>query len=137
MMKLKSAVLPLLLSAVLISCSKEPGPGGLASIKGKVYVYDLTSGLDTISKGYLADMRVFIGAADESVQFDDTRTSYDGSFEFDYLRKGKYKVWVIAESDTFAVTLPERPDGQQYYIQDVEVKEKKEEVVLPDFTIII
>lgn len=136
MMKLKS-VLPLLLSVILISCNKEPGPGGLASIKGRVYVYDLTAGLDTVSKGYIGDMRVFIGSADESVQFDDTRTSYDGSYEFKFLRKGNYKLWVIAESDTFSVTLPPLPDGQQYYMQDVEVKEKKEEVTVPDFTITI
>ena len=136
MVKFK-VVLPVLLSIILISCSKEPGPGGLASIKGKVYAYDLTAGLDTISKGYIGEMRVYIGSADESVQFDDTRTSYDGSYEFNFLRKGKYKLWVIAESDTFSVTLPPLPDGQQSYMQDVEVKEKKEEVIVPDFTIII
>lgn len=134
MIKLKVA-LPLLLSILIISCTKEPGPGGLASIKGKVYAYDFTSGLDTVAKGYIGDIRVYIGAADnaDSVQFDDMRTSYNGSFEFNSLRKGKYRIWVIAKSDTilYNPTL----DNIQYFIQEVEIKEKKEEVTLPDFII--
>ena len=132
MVKLK-IVLPLLLSVILISCNKEPGPGGLASIKGKVYAYDLTNGLDTAAKGYLAEIRVYIGQAESSTYFDDIRTSYDGSYEFKFLRKGKYKLWVVSKTDT-AFYAP-RPDRQEYYIQDAEVKEKKEEVTLPDFII--
>lgn len=134
MVKLKIA-LPVLLSILIISCKKEPGPGGLASIKGKVYAYDLTAGQDTVGKGYFADIRVYIGTADnaDSVHFDDVRTSYNGAFEFNFLRKGKYKVWVITKSDT-AIYAP-NPDNQQYFIQDAEITEKKEEVTLPDFII--
>lgn len=135
MVKLKIA-LPLLLSVLIISCKKEPGPGGLASIKGKVYGYDLTAGLDTVSKGYLGDLRVYIGSTDGTVSFEDTRTSYDGSYEFKFLRKGKYKVWLFAKSDTFTISEPPL-DEQIYYLQEIEVKEKKEEVTVPDFTIII
>lgn len=134
MAKLK-IVLPFLLSIVLISCKKEPGPGGLASIKGKVYVYDFTPGKTLIYEGYMGDLRVYIATAEDSVQFDDIRTSYDGSYEFSSLRKGKYKVWVFAKTDT-ASTLPlPGPDNLLYYMQEVEVKEKKDEVTIPDFII--
>lgn len=134
MVKLK-IVLPLLLSVLITSCKKEPGPGGLASIKGKVYAYDFTSGLDTVAQGYIGDVRVYIGTADntDSLQFDDMRTSYNGAFEFKSLRKGKYRIWVIAKSDTIIYT--PTPDNMQYYIQEAEIRDKKEEVTLPDFII--
>lgn len=131
MIKLKIG-LPLLLSILLISCSKEPGPGGLASVKGKVYAYDFTSGKNLISEGYLGEVRVYIGAEGTAEHFDDVRTSYDGSYQFNFLRKGKYKVWVFAKSDTAILTSPE---GQQYFLQEIEVKDKKEEVIVPDFKV--
>lgn len=131
MNKLKIA-LPLLVCSIFISCKKEPGPGGLASIKGKVYAYDFTSGQTLLSEGYIGDLRVYIGTDDGAEHFDDIRTSYDGSYQFNFLRKGKYKVWVFAKSDTAALT---NPDGQQYFIQEVEVTDKKGEVVIPDFKV--
>lgn len=130
MNKLK-IVLPLLVCIIISSCKKEPGPGGLASIKGKVYAYDLRNTGDLISEGYIGDLRVYIGTIDGSVAFDDIRTSYDGSYEFKFLRKGKYRVWVFAKSDT-AVSLP---DFQQHYIREVEISDKKEDVVVPDFIV--
>lgn len=127
-------VLPLLVCTILLSCKKEPGPGGLASIKGKVFAYDLTNSGDSITSGYLGDLRVYIGRADEdSVSFDDMRTSYNGSYEFNFLRKGKYKIWVFAKSDTLNVN--PRPDQLVYYLQEAEITEKKQEVVLPDFEV--
>jgi hypothetical protein len=126
-------VLPLLFCSILISCKKEPGPGGLASIQGKVYAYDFTSGKDLLSEGYLGDMRVYIGTADGSTSFDDVRTSFDGSFEFPMLRKGSYKVWVFAESDTLIYTPV--PDNRVYYMQTVEITEKKQKVILPDLKV--
>jgi hypothetical protein len=134
MVKLK-IVLPLLLSILIISCKKEPGPGGLASIKGKVYAYDFTTGKTLVAEGYMGDLRIYIATADDSVQFDDIRTSYNGSYEFNSLRKGKYKIWVFAKSDTATVLPLQGPDNLLYYMQEVEVKEKKEEVTVPDFII--
>jgi hypothetical protein len=126
-------VLPLLICSTLISCKKEPGPGGLASIKGKVYAYDFTNGKDLISEGYLGDVRVYIGTEDDSTSFDDVRTSFDGSFEFPMLRKGSYKIWVFAESDTLIYTPV--PDNRLHYLQKVEISDKKQEVMLPDFVV--
>ena len=126
-------VLPLLISSISLSCKKEPGPGGLASIKGKVYAYDFTAGKTLLSEGYLGDLRVYIATADDSIAFDDVRTSFDGSFEFPFLRKGSYRVWVFAESDT--LTTNPTPDNQLYYMQTAEITEKKQDVILPDFEV--
>jgi hypothetical protein len=124
-------VLPILICSILLSCKKEPGPGGLASIKGRVFAYDLTNQGDSITSGYLGDIRVYIAAMDDSVSFDDVRTSYNGAYEFNFLRKGTYKVWVFAESDTAVFT----PGRQQYFMQQAEVKDKKQEVILNDFIV--
>ncbi len=134
-MKKISIALPLLLSCIIVqtSCKKEPGPGGLATIKGKVYAYDFTTGKNLQSEGYIGDMRVYIAAENDSVAFDDTRTSYDGSFEFPFLRKGHYKVWVFAESDTLYFT--HVPGDLQYYLKETDITDKKQEVVLPDFEV--
>ena len=132
-----SFVLPLLFSCIIFptSCKKEPGPGGLATIKGKVYAYDFTPGKELESEGYIGDIRVYIAAENDSVAFDDTRTSYNGSFEFPFLHKGHYKVWVFAESDTLYDSTTHVPGDLQYYLLEVDITDKKQVVTLPDFKV--
>ena len=85
---------------LLASCNKEPGVGGLATISGKVYVYDVNGTFtDTLSEYYAMDERVYIiYGTDDSTYDEDFRTSLDGSFEFNYLTPGSYTLY--AYSDT-------------------------------------
>lgn len=78
-----------------ISCQKPAGPGGRATVKGKVYAYDFDNTQRyMISKGYVAGENVYISYGDNEVVGNDVKTSADGAFEFRYLNKGHYKVFV-------------------------------------------
>ena len=125
-------VLLVLVCLSFFSCKKEPGEGGFASIEGKVYVknYDATFTLLT-SEYYLPAETVYIVYGDGSEIGNTVKTSYDGSFKFNYLRKGKYKVYVIGKDPTkpsLSITKEE--------LVEIIITEKKEKKVLDDLVII-
>lgn len=87
----------ILLAAVFYSCKKEPGEGGKASIKGKLYIKDYnTAGNVLNSEYYGAGEMVFICYGNAELASNNIRTSYDGSFDFQYLRQGHYKVFALS-----------------------------------------
>jgi len=47
--------------------------------------------------GFVADEKIYISYGDNTSVGNDVTTSFDGSFEFDYLRPGNYKVWAISK----------------------------------------
>lgn len=122
-------ILSLLFFALLaVSCRKEPGEGGLASIQGKVWARDLNNNGFVKTEGYIGDQRVYIGVEDETTSFETVRTSYNGSYKFPFLRKGDYKVWVFSRCDSCLLE-------DTAFIQTITISERKEEVTLPDFKI--
>ena len=128
-MKKALSLLAVLLIIQFTSCKKEPGFGGLSCIEGKVYAKDYTPNSGIIeAEGYTPDMKVVISVEGSNTILDETKTNLDGSFRFDELRKGTYKVWAFTECDT--CTNNERP-----VIQSAEVTSNKETVTLPDFNI--
>lgn len=94
-----------LFSISLSSCTQEEGFGGNSHIKGQV-----------ITRYYNEDFTVFQGeepAVDEEVKIllgddnavaKDVETSFDGSFKFEYLWPGKYKIF-FATDDTSKLSL--------------------------------
>ena len=97
----------------LAGCDKPAGEGGTASIVGKVKVMDLEhfdlpgqEHIDTSDIYYAADKRVYIIYGDQDVVYDDSfDTSWDGSFRFEHLRKGKYTLFVYSECEGDTVGL--------------------------------
>ena len=76
----------------LFSCTKEEGEGGHSSITGKVFMTD-QSGVNQ-GEYYAPDYDVFIIYGDnDNIYDDDTKTNFDGSFQFKNLRKGTYRVF--------------------------------------------
>jgi hypothetical protein len=87
------------LAAVLIlnlcSCVKPPGPGGKASIGGKVYAYNWDNTQRyLLSHAYSAGETVYICYGGNTVVGKNVKTTTDGSFKFLFLNKGHYKVFV-------------------------------------------
>src|SRR3954466_14512838 len=79
----------------LNACKKPAGPGGKASVKGKVYAYDFDNTQRyLLSKGYSAGEKVYICYGQNTAIGNDVRTSSDGTFQFLFLNKGHYKVFV-------------------------------------------
>jgi|LakMenEpi03Aug12_release.lakeMendotaPanAssembly.Ray.scaffolds.fasta_scaffold54812_3 hypothetical protein len=125
---MKNLFLPFVLLLILstaYSCKKEEGEGGQARILGRVYSYDINKSFQKTDSGYIADTRVFIAYGNEGLVDDDTRTSFDGSFEFNWLQKGNYTVWVIGQCDTC-------PAGQVVDSVRVVISDKKQSVATRD-----
>ncbi len=101
---MKQTVLFIMLTALTFSfsgCKKVEGKGGKATIKGKLMVHAYTNQGDTLLwTAPLGDHRVYIIYGDdneETYHDDDIRSSYDGSFEFDYLEMGSYTIFTFED----------------------------------------
>ena len=123
---MKNIFLLVLIGLVITSCTKEEGEGGSSSIKGFVYEYKLNILGDTISRYAAADQDVFIIYGNEDTFYDDNiKTSYDGSFVFPYLQKGKYTVFVYEDCPT-----SDCPSGKKEILRTIEITKKKQTVDL-------
>jgi len=123
---MKNIFLLVLIGLIITSCTKEEGEGGSSSIKGFVYEYKLNILGDTISRYAAADQDVFIIYGNEDTFYDDNiKTSYDGSFVFPYLQKGKYTVFVYEDCPT-----SDCPSGKKEILRTIEITKKKQTVDL-------
>jgi hypothetical protein len=116
-------------SLLLFSCSKEPGDGGRAEIRGAVLFQNVTSSGSPDGDPYPAvDERVYIIYGDGQYHDDDTRTGPYGEFRFPWLRKGTYRVYAISECDN---------DGcREGIYRTAEIEGKREILSVPTITIL-
>jgi hypothetical protein len=114
-----------------ISCKKSAGEGGNSTIKGKLWVEDWNSSF-TIKNGEYAgyDEDVYILYGDAVSYSDKTKANYNGEFEFKYLRKGKYTVYVYSKDKTL-----QSKSGDVSIIKEVEITDKKQTVTIDQITI--
>ena len=154
----------LIVSVLLLvtACEKQAGEGGTSSISGKVKMIDLehrdipgSENIDTLSQYYAADKKVYIIYGSEGVIYDDSfETSWDGSFRFEFLRKGKYTLFVYSECEsdttglasiqlnnpTYASALaniwhPLCVNEEYPKMMEIEISDNREEVQVEDITI--
>lgn len=101
---MKNTFYILILLALLSSCKKEAGVGGTGVVKGKILVNEYSGTNPTGVTFDGADLDVYIIYGGTNSYYDDKiTTSYDGSFEFRYLRKGDYKIFVYSKDVLNAV----------------------------------
>jgi len=87
-----------IMTLFVFSCKKEEGPGGTSSIRGKVIMRDYnTNFTEIIEQYYATDEDVFIIYGDDEVYGDKVSTNYDGTYEFEYLREGSYKIFAYSK----------------------------------------
>lgn len=125
--------------AFLASCSKEPGKGGNASIRGKVMLEArvlLNNPSTAVYTAPAADWDVYIIYGDGPGPDDRIRSNYDGEFEFNYLREGEYTVYVYS-SDTSATAVNLQSPEKIVFRRSVTIGDRKDEIILPDFTVYI
>jgi hypothetical protein len=89
--------------AVSSACSKEPGEGGRAEVRGRVMEQRYNPSTNQpIGQPYpLAEARVYIIYGEGEFHDDDVRTGPDGRFRFPWLRKGDYTVYTMSECPDF------------------------------------
>jgi len=88
----------IIISLITYSCKKEEGFGGNSSIKGKMIerVYNDDYSI-LLNERPAKDEDVFIVFGNDDVIGDDSNTSFDGSFSFEYLFEGSYSVFYYSE----------------------------------------
>lgn len=99
--------LALIAGLVIASCKKPAGEGGRASIKGKIWVENYNTlgpypgGAYTLKGEFAgADEDVYIIYGDDVSYGNKVKSGTDGVFEFKYLRKGEYKIYVKSKDTT-------------------------------------
>lgn len=123
-----AVVLPLLALMLLAACEKEPGKGGLATIKGKVYVWDVNALGQVHDSGYGGGVKVMLSYGANEWVDQSNSTSPDGTYAFQGLQKGTYRVQIFSRCDTCLL-------NQETFALDVEITETRQVATLPDFKI--
>jgi len=102
------------------SCKKVEGPGGGAVIKGIIQEQKYNALGNIIAEYPGANQSVYLiyGTTDQFYD-DDIKTSYDGSFVFNYLQKGTYTLFVYEDDIN-------QPSGKNVVKQTFEITDKSE-----------
>lgn len=114
--------------AVLSACSKDPGEGGRAEIRGLLYEQRYNGSSPQGQPYPVADARVAIIYGDGEYADDDTRTGPNGEFRFAWLRKGDYRLYAISECQSC-------PSGEEGVYLDVSINGRKQVVNVGTLTI--
>lgn len=97
-MKISIFVSVSLLSVTLLfsSCKKQAGQGGTSSIQGKIFIahYNVFTPVDSF---YSGKQNVYIIYGSDNYFSDKIESSYDGTFKFPYLKKGKYTIFTYED----------------------------------------
>lgn len=131
-MKKISASILIVLAFLITACKKEAGEGGTSKITGKIMVRNYSGSFPapfyTVYGAQDHDVFIIYGVND-TVVGDRVKTSYNGDYEFKYLQKGTYTIYVYSEDTNF---VSPSPSGDVVVKQIIEINEKKSEVVAPD-----
>ncbi|MBK7966491.1 MAG: hypothetical protein IPK10_15240 [Bacteroidetes bacterium] len=127
---MKQLLLNLSIILIFTACKKEAGEGGNSVIQGKILERRYTAFPTIYSDNAAIEKDVYIIYGDGNTTFDDrTKTSFDGSYKFEFLRKGKYKIFVYSE-DTVLTNF-----GKDIPIfLDAEIKKNRSEVNVTTIT---
>ncbi len=88
----------ILVATGIASCKKEEGFGGNSTIKGRVMLYQYNDDYSlAIDSAPASEKEVFIVFGNSSDFGERIRTNYDGTFEFKFLREGKYTIFYYSE----------------------------------------
>jgi hypothetical protein len=97
-------IMPLLLLTVSFSCSKEAGEGGNSTIYGKMTTYNYNAEFTNLRGVYpSADEDVYIIYGNDRSYSERVRTSYEGVYEFKYLRPGDYTIYAYSKDSTLTL----------------------------------
>jgi hypothetical protein len=131
MNKTYSVFLMLLLTGAFFSCSKEPGDGGNSTIYGKIIAHNYNAEFTNLKGIYpAADEDVYIIYGEDRSYSERVRTSYDGIYEFKYLRKGEYTIYAYSKDSTLTL-----PSEMYAVIRKVKIDDNQQTVQVEDMKI--
>lgn len=134
-MRMRTAFSAVVAVLLLAGCAKQAGEGGAARVHGRVVkeIRLVMTNPGTAVTSYPApDEEVWIQYG-ESVSPDDrVFTNYDGEFEFEFLRRGDYTVYVYSQDTTGTAGVS--PDRMPI-LRTFTIDGRKDEIDLGDITI--
>ena len=96
-----------IVALTVASCKKPAGEGGNSSIKGKIHTRNYNPDFSVLINQYDgADLDVYIIYGDDATYGNKVKSGPDGVFEFLYLRKGAYKIYVYSKDSVGTVATP-------------------------------
>ena len=116
-------VILLFILVINASCEKTEGEGGTSTIQGKVWVQEWDSGFikrDSTQDRVGMGEDVFIIYGNDVSYGDKKECSYDGRFEFKYLRPGNYTLYVYSKDPG--------PAGKKAVVKNVKIEKDKQTV---------
>ncbi|MBK7886001.1 MAG: hypothetical protein IPJ86_01455 [Bacteroidetes bacterium] len=127
---MRITIIGFLILSILTSCEKEAGEGGNSVIKGTILERRYTVFPSIYTDKAALDLDVYIIYGDDGNAIDDrTRTSFDGSYKFEFLKKGKYKIFVYTEDTALS-----NFGNEKALILETEITKNNSEVNLPTLT---
>ncbi len=118
-----------LIILAFFSCKKEAGEGGSATISGSIWVKDYNATFTTFMGEYAGadeDVYLIYGESNETSGYNDKEScDYNGNFSFNFLRTGKYTLYVYSKDSSL-----QSPSGKITLIKDIEITKRKENVEL-------
>lgn len=113
------------------SCEKPEGEGGNATIKGMVWMEDWNSTYTEKMAEYpAADAEVYIVYGNQTGVGDRIRADYNGQYEFRYLRKGNYKIYVYSKDNTL-----QSSSGEMAVVKEVKITSDKQTLEVNRITV--
>jgi len=112
------------------ACKKPPGKGGNSSIRGNIKLMKYDPSTQTFRLQYPAkEVDVYIIYGNDVSYGDRIRTDYEGDFEFKYLRKGDYTIYVYSLDTVAFKGPPANPKAEDIaVVKKVTIKKNKEVV---------
>ena len=131
MKKLFSLFITITLLSVVTSCKKVEGPGGSSTIKGSI-IAQIDDGFGGVLGTYAPveeDVYIIYGSdAEDTFYDDDVKTSYDGTFEFNFLEEGTYRIFTYSKNNAVF-------GGKEVIIREVVIDSKKQTVEMDQIVI--
>lgn len=122
-------ILSLCFVMILAACTKGPGTGGRASLKGKVFARNYSNSFVLIDSGYIGGVNVYIKYGDQPGVGDNVDTDNEGVYLFPYLRPGDYTIYAFSKTLTNNTL-------DSAVVKKVTIRERKEEIEVPQIDII-
>jgi len=95
---LAKSILFIGITMAFFSCGKEEGIGGRSAITGKLIKINFSNDdLNRIDTSNAAGEDVYIIYGNNDFYNDDIETHFDGTFQFNYLNKGKYTIFAYSK----------------------------------------
>ncbi len=122
-------ILSVTLLIVAVSCKKQAGEGGQATIKGKIWERKVGALMNTIAQYPAPEKAVYIIYGDDATYGNKIQTEPDGTYEFKYLRKGSYKIYAYSLDSVTILGPPQNANAPKIGVsKTVEITGRKQTV---------